>query len=1019
MRLPFNLLTSTYERPRIFLCEADKSIICQLNTRNTNGSFKFNSMSELSFEVSRIYNDSITGENKVNPFYDKIEALRLVYLEGFGYFEIQGPELIGDGIKEVKNITAQSLECTLAQKYLSEFYVNTGAVDSLEVLYANEKNNGNIIPVTLYNPSTPELSLLDLILEKIYGWTIGHVDDSLKTLSRQFEVSRESVYDFIINEICAKFNCFVVFNTIKNTINFYAEYPTAKFFGDGTTTIFTIKNANPTFSSVETVSIDGYKTTRWEYGVDAAGQGILALEEAPGKDVVVEVVGVDATWETDVFVSFDNLSQEVNVNYDADNIKTVLYVTYGEDNNNIREVNLGLPYLTDLSYYYSEEWMGEDLYNAYNTYQEKCEANRSDYIANAKKMLDIASHKDFEENRLSLGYGVASVSAETVGTYYVRGGSEPDYYYTEVSLPADYNANTTYYSMKTTNLNEDKVSKLFVALQKFFNRVEGWRTEFKNIAESFKFINDQFMALWGVLEKKDVFDKKYDPTTDNTVESAIYTFLGVMWEEIGRTPLKSLYQAPYKTVQTTNIDAGWSNKDNDNYGAYYPVVLLLKSIDDAIAKRDAIIGTYEDQYEAWQNKNIAISDQLSMDKNFTKGQLLRLSAFLREDELHLDDIVETSQDTAADSFKIKQDAMESGRIELKKLSQPQLQFSMSMANIYALPEFEPIVDKFQLGNIIKVEIRKGYIKQSRLLQVDINFDDFSDFSCEFSELTSLRNQSDIHADLLAKAISAGKSVATNSAYWTRGSDKATSTDLKIQQGLLDAVDSLKSMDGNQNVSLDKYGLHLEKIDAETGEKDPEQVWLVNNKIVFTDDNFKTSRMALGRVTVDGHDYYGIISEIMLAGYIEGSKIVGGTINIGNGNFVVNEDGTVTMNGGSTIKGYATEAGVQEIQKNLQNQLDGINNTKMYRVEVSTSGSLIISDSDQKTTLTCKIYSWDTDITETYKSKIRWKRVSSDTEKDKTWNNQSKCKGTTSIEIGANDVVHNANFYCEVIDLPST
>jgi hypothetical protein len=83
--------------------------------------------------------------------------------------------------------------------------------------------------------------------------------------------------------------------------------------------------------------------------------------------------------------------------------------------------------------------------------------------------------------------------------------------------------------------------------------------------------------------------------------------------------------------------------------------------------------------------------------------MVRLSAFLREDELQLDDIVETDLDSIADSFKIKQDAMESGRIELNKICQPQLHFSMSMANIYALPEFEPIIDKFQLGKVIKVE----------------------------------------------------------------------------------------------------------------------------------------------------------------------------------------------------------------------------------------------------------------------------------------------------------------------------
>ena len=147
MRLPKNILSGNYTKPRIFLCETDKEKICQLETTNTQGNFKFNSYSELSFEVGRFYNDAITGSTLVSPYYDKIEALRLIYLENIGYFEIQGPELIGDGIKEAKNVTVYSLEYTLSQKYLEDFYINTGEVNSVEVI--NAPSDNQIVPVTL------------------------------------------------------------------------------------------------------------------------------------------------------------------------------------------------------------------------------------------------------------------------------------------------------------------------------------------------------------------------------------------------------------------------------------------------------------------------------------------------------------------------------------------------------------------------------------------------------------------------------------------------------------------------------------------------------------------------------------------------------------------------------------------------------------------------------------------------------------------------------------------------------
>ena len=1029
MRLPKDILSGTYTKPRLFLCETDKTKICQLDTFNTQGSFKFNSYSELSFDVSRIYNDSITGDTKVNPFYDKIEALRLIYLEGFAYFELQGPELIGDGIKETKSCTAYSLEYTLSQKFLTDFYINRGTVDSIEVI--NAPSEDKITPIVLYNPNNPNLSLLHLAIENVYGWEIGHVDKQLQTLSRQFEIDRESVYDFLINEVCEKFNCYIVFDTLHNTINLYAEYPTAKFICDGETNTFIIGDSTDTqpFSKIETVSIDGYKTTRWSYSF-SDNVGTLILEDLPESGSIVEAIGTDSTWETDVFVTFDNLSQEVNVSYDADSIKTVLTVTYGDDYD-IREVNLGIPYLTDISYYYTVDWMGQELYDAYTVYIEKSNNSQSSYSNNSKEILKLNDKIYYEENRLSLEYSlVASVNASTVGTYYTRQeNSDGSYYYTEVSLPGEYKVDVDYYSNVTTNVNEEKVSNLYSALKNYFyayykndkDKISDAINEVNVLSNEFKFMETYTISyLSNILQ---------NAMSENEIESAIYNFLGEMWIEIGRTPLRLLYLEQYKTIQETNIKAGWSKKDNENYGYYYPVLLFINSIESAISTRDNIIKNYEDQRGEFQKANAEISNSLSMNNNFTKEQLIRLSAFLREDELHLDDIIETSQDNLTSSFKIKQDAMESGKIELKKLCEPQLQFSMDMANIYALPEFEPIIDKFQLGNIIKVGLRRDYIKQSRLLQINFNFEDFSDFSCEFGELTSLRTQSDIHADLLSNAISAGKSVASNSNYWTRGSDKATATDLKIQQGLLDATTQIKAIDGTQGVVIDKYGIKLQKKN-EDGSIDPHQTWMTNNMILMSDDGFKTSRSALGEITIEGNTYYGLIAEMVLAGYIEGSKIVGsdmegGTIRIGlqeDGSyaFEVHKDGSVTMGGGSTIDGYVKEEDLNEELIDIKDKIDNLEdvaNTNIYRVEIVASGPIVISTKEDSTILTCKVYSWDTDVTDTLDENIfNWKRKSNNEESDVVWNAMHEHQGVKSITIDADDVIENSSFVCEV-DLP--
>ena len=864
MRLPKDILTEGYNSPTIFLCETDKSKICKLDAYNKKASLKFNSYSELSFTIGRTYNNITTGETQVNPFYDKIETPRLVYLESFGYFEIQGAEIVTDGIKEVKEVTAYSLEYTLSQKYLEEFYTANGRdqwAGSLEDLWQVKNNDENTVPKIVLYSNDKDASILDLMLEKVYGWKIGHVDASLCNLSRNFDVDRESVYDFIINEVCEKFNCYAEFDTINNKINLYAESLSETFIGDGSTKVFTLQTP---FKQVSTVSVGGYKTTQWTYYPNI---GQVVLEEAPEDGTYIEVIDKNLTdWQTDVYVSFDNLSKEATVSYDADSIKTVLTVTYG-DNCDIREANLGLPYLTDISYYYTVDWMGQELYDAYKKYIQATNRCRTEYTNNSQEMLDIAGYMDFEENRLSLQYAQQDhVNSMTTGTYYTRGGTAPNYYYTEVSLPSEYMDGEIYYKIDGVNLTEESVAKLYATLQYYFYNYfkKEWLKNQANQDEEKIKQTDEGMEealtkgtekitalqyLLGVAEtnidknlntfnfiKKETRELLFDFMVDANIsdkEVAINTFLDEMWNQVGRTPLQQLYLEAYKKRQAVNESdygegeessyVGNSQKDSENYGHYYPVVLFINSINKAISQRDKAINDYQEDYNTIQSSNSNISNGLLLDvffKEYYKEQgydsniardkaeklLIRLSAFLREDELQLDDIVETDQDSIADTFKNKQDAMESGRIELSKRCQPQLQFTMNMANIYALPEFEPIIDQFQLGKVIRVELRNDYVKQSRLLQVDINFDDFSDFTCEFGELTSLSTQSDIHADLLKKAVQAGKSVATNSSYWTKGSTTATSTDLKIQQGLLDATTSIKSMDGTQGVEIDKYGI---------------------------------------------------------------------------------------------------------------------------------------------------------------------------------------------------------------------
>lgn len=905
IKLPKNLLTQSYTKPKVFLCEVNKAIICELETTNLQGNFKFNSYSEISFTVSRMYTNLTTGKTSVNPFYDKIEALRLIYLEGFGYFEIQDPEIVSDGIQEVKNITAYSLEYVLSQKYLEEFNINTGTVNSVEVMY----QNGPLVPVTLYNKDNKQLSLTHIISEKMYGWEFDgrQIDETLKTMSRTFEISRVSIYDFIMQDICDQFNCYAVFDTVNNKIELHAETLISRFIGDGETTSFTI---SPVYDPIGTVSIDTYKTTEYQYVihnpdgiVNRVKTATLTFNTPPKKGAIIEVT--DASQKdrmTDVYISFQNLAQEVNVSYSADNIKTVLTVK-GADDLDISEVNMGLSYLVDLSYYYSADWMGEELFDAYTKYLRKCEASQATYTDNAASILELDAKIKNETYRTSLQYKVAEYKFPEVGTYYIKGADPITGYdvYSEVQLPKEYNANMVYYTLKGSNINETKFSNLHKALQQYCKSKDDKDVSgLEDIKEEFNFL--------------EVYTIDYLITqlsAGTQVDTAILNVFNEIWQQLGYKPLQDYYTI-YNNEKTNAESQGWNDPSHEQYWQYYPMLLASNSLSAEIDVRETLLDGYNDAQTELKQANKDILAGTLMDNNFSDAQMRTLSAFLREDEYTDDNFFLTDYNTIDEIIQTKQELLECGRIELQKLCSPKLEFSMDMANIYALPEFAPMINQFQLGRLITVELRKDYIKRARLLRVDFDFEDFSNFSCEFGELTSLRTPSSIHADLLSTALTAGKSVASNASYWNRGTSIATSTDLKIQQGLL-STNGLYTSD--QTVVIDDDGIRLRKVNAD-GSFSPYQAWIKNNTILLSSDGFKEGSVAelgLGEFTVDGETFYGILAKVIMSGYIEGSTIVGGTINIGDGAFMVYSDGTVVMNGANTISGYAKEEDVNDLQ----------------------------------------------------------------------------------------------------------
>lgn len=1541
MQLPKDLLSDTYRAPNVVLCQTNKEKICKLNVTNLEGTFKFNAYSEISFDVPSIYCDIITGETKPTPYYDYVEGLRLVYLEGFGYFQLQDPEIDGNGIQEYKHINAYSLEYSLSQRYLENFIINEGDVGDTV---------GSIDGAVLYNPDDIEHSLIHLVLQKAYGWTVGHVDEELAKQSRSFEIDRQSIYDFIMNDMCETFKCYVEFDTINNTISIYAENEVERFIGDGETNIFNLQND---ISTDTDITINGHVVTEYKYNLTTKE---LSFDNVPAQGDIIEVSNeFKHKYDTDVIIAFENLSNDMKVNYSADDIKTVLTVK-GSDDLDIRNVNFGLPSIMNLDYYCTPEWMGDSLYQEYKYYMDKqskymsgfyskdisgsteeyfdVKTTSEDFVAGVVQQLPVQSAQEqFNVNGDTVSYHIDKVikeykinseieeiavnsknetfnepnmQVETItaqedvatftfdGSYiftlpsdfnfnensivkiegkevdntnyeysnnkleitnksllttgntvevitcenkfviesvitkdskiiingarelmsseysYVTNGNEK--YLTinvslsvgdeikistpngtlftsvQVSIPSGYaiaavkvDENDVKYTVNTTGstitindtdaikygsiieveyiqnrftlkklrdkvvsveingtdfskyeldgaqltinglsvgdtirvesidtqfdlsddddkeivsvmvngekqqgynldgniltinelnpsdrvvinlvnnkfesqqydkqilsvkINSQKVNytfsdnvvtvsnldllfsgeqiviefvpksfslslpkdkivsvlvdgkeigvkqyeydysikKLTISLDNLLinssvvvasidthfdvkqlsaneniaavcilrHSNDGKTQEltvdvndytydknenslvvndsrlsqddivlFKTINKSFvvsnsnkaltsvrindnitedytfnssiltittslgigdtvsaEFLDNHFMlqndiGSKHIVEKKSpdsmltetisegedgyLYDKtkktltvyaalengdklivktieaenallvvesnagdgkilrtdvspkldSYEPkagdyvvwvegytetlkrlyelidsrlTEENSVpdeykitekivtpenfeqaglylpEASIdnlgevykivnqdnngnevaskyyvceikvsivkneqtgkdeqkYTYV---WNErnlvIGAEGINSLKETKdiYLSIQDVQIAAEWDKKDadSDEYKAYINNLNKLNAINKELENKQKKVEDIQAEIQKVNDEITLISEDISVNKNFTPENLDRLSLFLREDEYSDDCFYVSEIDTDLDKINTQKELLVAGQKELKKISQPKLSFSASMRNIYAMPEFAPILNQFSLGNFVKVKMRDDFIKKARLLEVQLNFSDLSNFSCTFGDLLSAKDQGDIHADLLSQAVSAGKAVASGSSYWQKGYDVATAIDERIRNGLIDATTSIKSNSAGQSVSWDNYGIHLRKV--VDGVLDNHEGWITNNKFLYSDDNFQTTKSVFGNYTIDGEEYWGILAGCVRAGLVEGSSIVGGQICIGEQEdgsyaFMVDKDGTVTMNKGDAAE----------------------------------------------------------------------------------------------------------------------
>lgn len=191
------------EQPDVWLCHRNYDKICILSPIDDLKIYKTaNAVDEISFTFHKI--------NDVEfEYWEQIKDLKVVLVDGFGYFEIAVDKNVSDDTTKV--ITGVSTEAELAQISIYELEVN-GEKDRGNT--DNFASNGVYIATTLYNPLDQEHSLLHKLLSKAQHWSFGSIAETItdngkevssSQIYRTFNFDNTNIYD-ALQEIAKEFD---------------------------------------------------------------------------------------------------------------------------------------------------------------------------------------------------------------------------------------------------------------------------------------------------------------------------------------------------------------------------------------------------------------------------------------------------------------------------------------------------------------------------------------------------------------------------------------------------------------------------------------------------------------------------------------------------------------------------------------------------------------------------------------------------------------------------------------------
>ena len=377
------------------------------------------------------------------------------------------------------------------------------------------------------------------------------------------------------------------------------------------------------------------------------------------------------------------------------------------------------------------------------------------------------------------------------------------------------------------------------------------------------------------------------------------------WSTYGLYMLQSK-QKSYQNINDVYCAQGMNIPSSFKYNLYSENLELLNAVSAELTVRENEIETEMKVNESILTRLKNIQSELDMNKWFTKEEWIELDSYVVEETYNDDSFTTLDNTTESELFSMEKQLFDVAWKDLSKKCRPQYQYSSTLSNVLTIPQFKGFLKYFQLGNFIRMATDYDTIIKLRLISFTVDYNDTSKIDVTFSDAVRVHDIYEDASSIQAQANSAAMSFQFNKNQYDKSVNQSNFVEEMRKYGLDVATVQIHNA-SNQSQVWDETGMTFRMWNNERNDFEPEQIKIINNMMVFSDDGFQTSKMAIGKIPIDknGNYAYGINAEVLMSKLVMSENL---WIENNSGTYKFNDDGFIAKSGNNSVRIQPNQSG---------------------------------------------------------------------------------------------------------------